>query len=107
MARIIARPPGGPPGSCRALFRRGSWRGMVRALDAEPVLTRSPYPALSIPDVSVPELLLGPMRARGSRPALVESETGRAVASAELVEQAERAAAGLASRRLRRGDVAA
>jgi acyl-CoA synthetase (AMP-forming)/AMP-acid ligase II len=80
---------------------------MVRALDAEPVLTRSPYPALSIPDVSVPELLLGPMRGRGSRPALVESETGRAVASVELVEQAERAAAGLARRRLRRGDVAA
>src|SRR5919197_956317 len=80
---------------------------MARAFDAEPVLTRSPYPALLIPDVSVPELLLGRVRARGSRPALVESETGRAVASVELAEQAERAAAGLASRRLRRGDVAA
>ena len=79
---------------------------MARAFDAEPVLTRSPYPALLIPDVSVPELLLGRVRARGSRPALVESETGRAVASVELAEQAERAAAGLASRRLRRGPCA-
>lgn len=78
-----------------------------RALDPRAVITRSPYPALAIPDVSVPELLLPRVRARGSRPALVDSETGRALACAELVRQAERTATGLTGRGLRRGEVAA
>jgi PAS domain S-box-containing protein len=68
---------------------------------------RSPFADVEIPSMSLPAFLLD--RASGclEKAALVEGVTGRRLTYADLWSAARRAAAGLASRGLRKGDVVA
>ena len=67
---------------------------------------RSPHPDLSIPNVSLTELVLGGADAHRDRPALVDGLSGRVLTFGALCEQVRRVAAGLA-RRVGKGDVVA
>ncbi|MCF2533697.1 AMP-binding protein [Yinghuangia soli] len=71
---------------------------------------RNSYPPLEVPDVSLQEFVLGRAEALGphcDRTALVCAATGRSVTYGELLDGADRIAAGLAARGVGRGDVAA
>jgi acyl-CoA synthetase (AMP-forming)/AMP-acid ligase II len=68
---------------------------------------RGPHPDVTIPDVSVPALVLGGADGRGDRPALVDGPTGRTLTYAQLAAAARQTAAGLAARDFGPHDVAA
>jgi acyl-CoA synthetase (AMP-forming)/AMP-acid ligase II len=59
---------------------------------------------LSVPDVSLPAFVLEAAAARGDRPALIDSASGRTLTYGELADAVERVAAGLAARGLAKGD---
>jgi acyl-CoA synthetase (AMP-forming)/AMP-acid ligase II/NAD(P)-dependent dehydrogenase (short-subunit alcohol dehydrogenase family) len=61
----------------------------------------------AIPEVTLPELVLGPAPARGGKRALVEAGTGRELTYAQLAAAVREASAWLAARGVRRGDVLA
>src|SRR6266545_3281493 len=71
------------------------------------MIYRSPYPDVPVPSVSLPDLVLGAARERGSHPALVDGPSGRVMTYAELAEAVDGTAAGLHRLGLGRGDVAA
>ncbi|HYE14007.1 MAG TPA: 4-coumarate--CoA ligase family protein [Pyrinomonadaceae bacterium] len=68
---------------------------------------RSPLPDVEIPDLPLTDFVLGGADALGDKPALVDGLSGRAVTYAQLAGAVRRAAAGLARRGLRKGDVLA
>jgi acyl-CoA synthetase (AMP-forming)/AMP-acid ligase II len=68
-------------------------------------IVRSPWPALDIPDVALSAYVFARTRERGDRPALIDGPSGRAVSYASLHGDVQRAAAGLAARGFRKGDV--
>ncbi|HEY4025345.1 MAG TPA: 4-coumarate--CoA ligase family protein [Candidatus Dormibacteraeota bacterium] len=70
------------------------------------MIYRSPYPDVDVPPVSLPELVLGRARERGSHPALIDGRSGRVTTYAELADAVERTAAGLHRAGFRRGEVA-
>lgn len=67
----------------------------------------SPLADVDIPEVSVPELVIGPAAARGDHPALIDGRTGQTLTYAQLAHMVDRLAAGLAGAGLRPGDVLA
>ncbi|MFC7243916.1 AMP-binding protein [Catellatospora aurea] len=67
----------------------------------------SPMADVEIPEVSVPQLVIGPAAARGDHPALVDGRTGQTLTYAQLAHMVDRLAAGLAGAGLRPGDVLA
>jgi len=71
------------------------------------VIYRSPRPSIEIPNVSLADFVLARACARGTRPALVDSVTGRCITYARLPELVDRAAAGFARLGLGKGDVCA
>ncbi len=71
------------------------------------MIYRSPRPPVEIPDTPVAEFVLTRARARGDRPALVDSVTGRTITYAQLPDLVDRTAAGLARLGLGKGDVCA
>ena len=71
------------------------------------MIYRSPRPEIRIPDTSLSDFVLARSRERGSRPALVDSITGRTITYAELPDLIDRAAAGFARLGISRGDVSA
>jgi len=71
------------------------------------VIYRSPRPAIEIPDTSLSDFVLTRSRERGTRPALVNSITGRTITHGELPDLVDRTAAGLARLGIGRGDVCA
>jgi acyl-CoA synthetase (AMP-forming)/AMP-acid ligase II len=71
------------------------------------MIYRSPRPPVDIPDTALADFVLARAHARGSRPALVDSVTGRTITYAELPDRVDRAAAGLARLGLGQGDVCA
>jgi acyl-CoA synthetase (AMP-forming)/AMP-acid ligase II len=71
------------------------------------VIYRSPHPAVDIPATPLADFVLAGAAARGNRPALVDSITGRTITYAELPQLVDRAAAGLARLGLRKGDACA
>jgi len=71
------------------------------------VIYRSPRPSIVIPEASLADFVLARASARGARPALVNSVTGRVITYAELPELVDRAAAGFARLGLGKGDVCA
>jgi acyl-CoA synthetase (AMP-forming)/AMP-acid ligase II len=71
------------------------------------MIVRSPLADIAIPNLSVPEFVLARAREHGERAALIDSDTGRTISYAQLLEGAERIAAGLAARGFRPSDVAA
>ena len=67
---------------------------------------RSPFPDVSVPNLSLTDVVLGGAEAHPDRPALVDGGSGRVLTYGDLCEQVRRLAAGL-SRRVGRGDVVA
>jgi acyl-CoA synthetase (AMP-forming)/AMP-acid ligase II len=65
----------------------------------------SPFPDVTIPDVSLPEFVLDGAAERGDEPAFVDADTGREVTYAELPAKVDALAAGLAARGFGKGDV--
>ncbi|MBI3648321.1 MAG: AMP-binding protein [Actinobacteria bacterium] len=66
---------------------------------------RSPYPDVTIPDVSLPAFVLERAADLGDKPALVDGPTGRSITFAQLAGLANRCAAGFAARGLSPGEV--
>ena len=56
------------------------------------MIYRSPRPAIEIPDMPLADFVLARASERGSRPALVDSVTGRALAYNQLPDLVNRAA---------------
>src|ERR1700687_3394599 len=70
-----------------------------------PVIFRSPYPDVEIPDVSLPAFVLAGAAALGNKPALIDGPTGRSLSYADLGRPPRQVAANLARRGFRKGDV--
>ncbi|HLH70524.1 MAG TPA: AMP-binding protein [Candidatus Dormibacteraeota bacterium] len=68
---------------------------------------RSPYPDIELPDVSLPEFVIGRAKGRGDKLALVDADGTCQISYRRLAELVERAAAGLHQLGFRKGDVAA
>src|SRR5436190_22179416 len=64
-------------------------------------------PAPVIPDLTLPQFVLGAAFRRGSKPALVDAATGQQVSYADLADAVREVGAGLSARGLRPGDVLA
>src|SRR5215475_3908365 len=64
-------------------------------------------PAPVIPDLTLPQFVLGAACRRGSKPALVDAATGQEVSYADLADAVREVGAGLSARGLRPGDVLA
>ena len=65
----------------------------------------SPYPNVTIPDVSLAKMVLGRLPAYGDKPALIDGVTGRSLTYRQLSAAIRSVAAGLSQRGLRQGDV--
>jgi acyl-CoA synthetase (AMP-forming)/AMP-acid ligase II len=63
--------------------------------------------APAIPDLTLPQFVLGAAHRRGSKPALVDAATGRELSYAGLADAVREAGAGLSARGVRPGDVLA
>jgi acyl-CoA synthetase (AMP-forming)/AMP-acid ligase II len=68
------------------------------------MIFRSPYAEISIPEVSLTELILESARRYGDKPALIEGTTSSTLTYRELADKIERAAASLHARGFRKGD---
>ncbi|MGY1820832.1 AMP-binding protein [Geodermatophilus sp. SYSU D00079] len=68
---------------------------------------RSRFPAVPIPEQTLPAFLLDRAAVSGEAPALVDGSTGRVTSYAELAEAVHRAATGFAASGTARGDVVA
>jgi acyl-CoA synthetase (AMP-forming)/AMP-acid ligase II len=66
---------------------------------------RSPHPDVHVPDVPLTDFVLGDAAARGDRPAIVDAVSGAMLTYAQLSEDVDRCAAGLAARGLAPGEV--
>src|SRR5215213_6175531 len=75
--------------------------------DAPTMIFRSPFPDVEIPDVPLTEFVLGGAAGRAERPALIDGVSGRVLTYARLTSAVRAAAAGLARRGFRKGDVLA
>jgi acyl-CoA synthetase (AMP-forming)/AMP-acid ligase II len=72
-----------------------------------PTIVRSPYPDVTVPEVSLPELVFADVGRRAGKPALVDGPSGRTITYGELAGGARLVAGGLAARGFGRGDVLA
>ncbi len=71
------------------------------------MIYRSPEPDIEIPDLAMPEYVLGAAAARGDHPAFVDGASGDVVTYAELASKVDAVAAVLQSHGIRKGDVVA
>lgn len=71
------------------------------------MIFRATHPPITIPHVPLSEFVLARAGERGDKPALIDGSTGRTVTYAQLAALVPRAAAGLAARGCRKGDVCA
>ena len=71
------------------------------------MIVRSPYPDVEIPDVPVAAFVLAQAEALGSKPALIDGPSGRTLTYQDLARAVRLAAASLARRGFRKGDVLA
>jgi acyl-CoA synthetase (AMP-forming)/AMP-acid ligase II len=69
------------------------------------VIYRSPEPDIEIPDLAMPEYVLGGAAARGDHPAFIDGATGEVTTFAEFVVQVDAVAAHLQARGIGKGDV--
>ncbi|HEX6348860.1 MAG TPA: AMP-binding protein [Candidatus Dormibacteraeota bacterium] len=74
---------------------------------AQDLIYRSPYPDVEIPDVTLPDLILGRARERGEHPALIDAARGAVTTYAQLAEEVDRLASGLHDEGFGKGEVAA
>ncbi|HEV2706487.1 MAG TPA: 4-coumarate--CoA ligase family protein [Pyrinomonadaceae bacterium] len=68
---------------------------------------RGPFADVSIPDISLTELVFSRLAQHPDKPALIDGLTGRTITYAELHERIRRVAASLAKRGFNKGDVLA
>jgi acyl-CoA synthetase (AMP-forming)/AMP-acid ligase II len=68
-------------------------------------IIRSPYPEVTIPEVSLPALVFADAAKHAAKPALIDGPSGRALTYRELVGGARLVAGGLAARGLQPGEV--
>ncbi len=66
---------------------------------------RSPYPDITVPDVSLFEMVLGKASGHAGKVAMADGLSGRRITYAELLDQIRQTAAGLARRGIKKGDV--
>ncbi len=71
------------------------------------MIFRSPHPDVEIPEVPLSEYVFENAGQYGDKPALIEGLTGRTLTYAQLHDSIRRAAAGLARRGLKKGEVLA
>src|SRR6476659_7888784 len=71
------------------------------------MIFRSPDPDVAIPEIPLTQFLVDRISGMPERPALIDGPTGRTYTNHQLAEAIERAAAGLARRGFRKGDVMA
>jgi acyl-CoA synthetase (AMP-forming)/AMP-acid ligase II len=71
------------------------------------LIYRSPEPDIEIPDLAMPEYVLGGAAERGDHPAFIDGATGEVVTYAELASKVDAVAATLQSHGIRKGDVVA
>ncbi|MCW5934187.1 MAG: AMP-binding protein [Fimbriimonadia bacterium] len=69
------------------------------------MIVQSPYPRVEIPEVSLPEFVLGQVEQWGDKPAFIDSLTGRSMTYTQFAQGARRLAAGLAASGFQKGDV--
>ena len=72
-----------------------------------PVIQRSPYPDVEIPELSVTEYTIGPAAARGDATAIIDGITGERTTYAELSKRVAAAARAIARLGVGQGDVVA
>jgi acyl-CoA synthetase (AMP-forming)/AMP-acid ligase II len=65
----------------------------------------SPYPEVTVPEVSLPELVFADAARRAAKPALIDGPSGRTITYGELVQGARLVAGGLVARGFQRGEV--
>jgi acyl-CoA synthetase (AMP-forming)/AMP-acid ligase II len=68
-------------------------------------IIRSPYPEVTIPEVSLPEFVFADSARWPAKPALIDGPSGRAITYGQLVERARLVAGGLAARGFGKGEV--
>jgi acyl-CoA synthetase (AMP-forming)/AMP-acid ligase II len=71
------------------------------------LIYRSPEPDIEIPDVAMPEYVMGGAAARGDHPAIIDGATGETTTYAELAAKVDAVAALLQSESIGKGDVVA
>jgi len=71
------------------------------------LIYRSPEPDIEIPDLSMPEYVLGGAAARGDHPAFIDGATGEVTTYAEVAAKVDAVAAALQARGIGKGDVVA
>ncbi len=71
------------------------------------VIYRSPEPDIEIPDLDVPEYVLGGAAARGDHPAVIDGATGAVTTYAEFAARVDAVAAALQARGVGKGDMVA
>jgi acyl-CoA synthetase (AMP-forming)/AMP-acid ligase II len=71
------------------------------------LIYRSPEPDIEIPDVAMPEYVMGGAAARGDHPAIIDGASGETITYAELAAEVDAVAAALQARGIGKGDVVA
>ena len=71
------------------------------------MIFRSPFPEVEIPGAPLPDFVFGRVKERADKPALIDGVSGRVLTHGEVASLVRRAAAGLARRGFRKGDVLA
>src|SRR5688572_33216324 len=66
---------------------------------------RSPYPDITVPNVTLTEQVLGNAGRKPDAIAMADGLTGRTITYGSLLDQIRRTAAGLAARGIKKGDV--
>src|SRR5882672_4706182 len=69
------------------------------------MIFRAPYKEVTIPEVPLTRFVLQRFHEHSDKPALIEGPTGRTITYGELAQAIQRAAAGLAARGFKKGDV--
>ncbi len=69
------------------------------------MIFRSPFPAVTIPEIPITPFVLEKAEARGDKPALIDGPTGRSISYAELATSVRQVAGSLAARGFKKGDV--
>nr|MBA2524648.1 AMP-binding protein [Pyrinomonadaceae bacterium] len=69
------------------------------------MIFRGPYSEVSIPEISLTQLVLRRAQELGNKPALIEGPTGRIITYSQLADAITQVAAGLAERGFKKGDV--
>ena len=69
------------------------------------MIIKSPKPDITLPEISLPELVLQKTESLADKPALIDGPTGRVLTYGEFGQQVRALAAGLANRGFRKGEV--